>query len=207
MKALYGKKVGMTQIFDNDGTLVPVTVLSVESSVVVGKRDMKKNGYDASILATFKQKKQRCNKAKLGLFGDIEPRKKVYEIRGFENIERGSELGVEIFDDIIFVDVTGTSKGKGHQGVMKRHGAHGGPAAHGSKFHRTGGSTGHAATPSRVRKGTKMSGRMGTDTVTVQNLRVVKVDKDNSVIIVGGAVPGAMGSMVLIREALKKGII
>lgn len=204
MIALYGKKIGMTQLFDKGGAMVPVTILQIEPSVVVGERDIEKNGYDGKILATFKNRPKLFSKPQLGLFGDMEPRKKVYEVKGFKETEVGTELGVEVFEDTSFVDVTGTSKGKGFQGVMRRYGHSGGPRAHGSKFHRAAGSTGQSATPSRVRKGTKMAGRMGNQKVTVQNLEVVKVDKENNAIIVKGAVPGAIGGAVLIRKAIKK---
>lgn len=207
MVALYGKKVGMTHVFDEDGCLVPVTVLYIEPNVVIGSRNIKKNGYDSKILATYKNKPSRFTKAQLGMFNSsIDPRKKIYEVRGFENVESGTELGVEVFEAGKFVDVTGTSKGKGFQGVMRRHGHHGGPARVGSKFHRTGGSTGHAANPSRVRKGTKMAGHMGNVNVTTQNLQIMKLNKDNGILVVKGAVPGAIGGQVLIRNAKKKEI-
>ena len=198
-------KIGMTHVFDDMGALIPVTVLHIEPNVVVSERDEEKDGYKSKILGVFKNKPQRFTKPQLGVFKDsIEARKKLFEVRGFEDVEIGTELGVDSFQEIDFVDVTGTSKGKGFQGVMKRHNASGGPAAHGSKFHRTGGSTGHSSNPSRVRKGTKMAGRMGNKKLTVQNLEVIERNAEKNILVVKGAVPGAIGGHVLVKEAIKK---
>lgn len=208
MIALYGTKIGMTQVFDKDGLLLPVTVIHIEPNVVVGDRSEEKNGYAGKILATFRTKPQRLRKPQLGYFKDkVHPRSKMFEVKGYADHQYGDEIGVEVFESIAFVDVTATSKGKGYQGVMKRHNASGGPAAHGSKFHRTGGSTGQSATPSRVRKGSKMAGHMGNARVTVQNLKIIQVNTQKGLLLVGGAVPGATGASVLVRNAKKKSVL
>lgn len=206
MIALYGKKVGMTQIFDSQGFLIPVSVIYIEPNVIIGSCQEDKHGYNSKLLGAFKTNTKHVTKSHLGMFKSDNLRKKIFEVKGYKDAEIGNEIGVEVFENINFVDVTGTSKGKGFQGVMKRHGYHGGPAAHGSKFHRSGGSTGHAATPSRVRKGTKMAGRMGSDTITTQNLQIMSLDKEKNVLLVKGAVPGVNGGSVLIKAAIKKGI-
>ena len=205
MIGLLGKKVGMTQVFDEAGRLVPVTVLEVEPNLVVGKRTPDRDGYSAVILGTGVQKEQRVSKPVRGQYGDAAPRKTMVEFRDFEqDCEVGDELGVSLFSEIRFVDVIGRSKGKGYQGVMKRHGFGGGRKTHGSKFHRANGSTGMAAWPSRVIKGTKMPGRMGGERSTMLNLRVIRVDVENNLLLVQGAVPGTKDGVIRIRPAVKK---
>ncbi len=205
MLGLIGRKVGMTQVFDDRGVLTPVTVIKFDENVVIGGRTEEKDGYDACVLSSVDKNGNRVTKPYAGQFPEGVPAKKY--IREFRDVdaeyEVGSKLGVEYFEEIELVDVIGTSKGKGFQGVMKRHGFGGGRKTHGSKFHRANGSTGMAATPSRVIKGTKMPGRMGTDRKTVQNLRVMMVDTDKQVLLVKGAVPGTRDSMVIVREAVK----
>jgi len=205
MLGLIGSKVGMTQVFDDKGVLTPVTVIKFDENVVIGERTEEKNGYEACVLCSVDKKASRVTKPYAGQFPEGVPAKKY--VREFRNVdaeyEVGSKIGVEYFEEIDMVDVIGTSKGKGYQGVMKRHGFGGGRKTHGSKFHRENGSTGMAATPSRVIKGTKMPGRMGSDRKTVQNLKVVKVDIDRQVLLVRGAVPGTRDSMVVVREAVK----
>lgn len=205
MIGLIGKKVGMTQVFDENGSLTPVTVIKIEPNVVVAKRTVEHNGYEATVLGAVEGKVSRYTKPYTGQFKDGKPRKHVVEIRDFETeCNVGDTLGVDLFSDFSFVDICGTSKGKGYQGVMKRHNFGGGRKTHGSKFHRANGSTGMAAYPSRVIKGTKMAGRMGGARSTVQNLQVVRIDADNQIVLVKGAVPGRNDSFVVVKKAKKK---
>lgn len=206
MIGLIGKKVGMTQVFDEDGTLTPVTVIEVEPNVVIDQRDVENHGYNAVVLGALEKKASRVTRPVAGQFKDgTTPKKHIVEIRDFgKECAVGDSLGLELFDDYRFVDVVGTSKGKGYQGVMKRHNFGGGRSTHGSKFHRANGSTGMAAWPSKVIKGTKMPGRMGGERSTVQNLRIVKIDQEKNVMLVKGAVPGSRDSVVIIRQAKKR---
>jgi len=208
MFGLIGKKVGMTQVFNDFGELVPVTVIKIEPNVVVEQRTPERNGYSAVVLGSLDVKVSRLTKPRLGQFEKhgLDPRRYVVEIRDFDReCAIGDSLGVDLFTDAGFVDVTGTSKGKGYQGVMKRHGFSGGRKTHGSKFHRANGSTGMAAWPSRVIKGTKMPGRMGGVQRTVQNLRIVGVDAERQTLLVGGAVPGTSEGYVVVKTSKKKG--
>ena len=206
MLGLIGKKVGMTQVFDESGVLTPVTVISFEENVIVGERTQEKNGYSAHIVGSVAMKQNRVKKPYAGQFADgISPKKQLMEFRDSDlTYAVGESYGVEIFEDIQYVDVMGTSKGKGYQGVMRRHGFGGGRKTHGSKFHRGLGGTGMAAWPAKVMKGTKMPGRMGGVQSTVQNLEVVKVDAEKQVLLVKGAVPGTRNSIVVVRDAKKK---
>ena len=205
MIALIGKKHGMTQIFNDDGVIVPVTVVEVEKNLVVAKHTIENRGYEAVLLGHTEQKPQRLNKANLGQFPkDTIPRAYLKEMRGFSiECELGQQIGLEILQGIRYVDITGISKGKGYQGGMKRHGFHGGRKTHGSKFHRDLGSTGQAAWPSRTFRGQKMAGRMGAKRSTVQNLEVIRLEIDRNFLVVRGAVPGPRGSRVIIRNAKK----
>lgn len=209
MVGLIGKKIGMTQIFDSTGRLVPVTVLKVEPNLVVGTRTQERDGYEAVVLAAFEQKASRVSKPVLGQYPEgAAPRKALFEFRNFgQACAIGDELSLELFSEIGWVDVTGTTKGKGFQGVMKRHNFGGGRKTHGSKFHRVNGSTGMAAYPSKVIKGTKMAGRMGGERETVLNLQVVKVDYQQQLLLVRGAVPGRTNAVVRIRPAVKRSMI
>ncbi|MDA3958458.1 50S ribosomal protein L3 [Oceanispirochaeta sp.] len=206
MIGLIGKKAGMTQVFDSEGKLTPVTVIKVEPNVVVANRTVESDGYSAVVLGAVEMKSSHVSKPYAGQFkDDTTPKKHVMELRDFEReCNVGDSFGVELLEEFSFVDVIGTSKGKGFQGVMKRHNFSGGRATHGSKFHRVGGSTGMAAYPSKVIKGTKMAGRMGGERKTIQNLEVVKVDAEKKVVLVKGAVPGTKDSVVLVRKAKKK---
>jgi large subunit ribosomal protein L3 len=207
MIGLIGKKIGMTQVFDETGVVTPVTVLKIDPNVVVGQRTEEKDGYSAVILGSDEMKESRVTKPYAGQFkGDIKPQRRLVEIRDFDKeCQVGEVFGADLFEEVPFIDVIGTSKGKGTQGVMKRWGFGGGRATHGSKFHRENGSTGMAAWPSKVIKGLKMSGRMGNERVTVQNLRVVKVDAEKQVVLVKGAVPGPKNGFVVLQKAKKKG--
>lgn len=206
MIALIGKKIGMTQVFSEQGSLVPVTVIKIEPNTVLGERTEEKNGYNAVVLGSVNKKKQRVIKPVLGQFPEgVEPKRFVTEIRDFSaEYKLGQELGVDLLADYRFVDVIGTSKGKGFQGAMKRHNFSGGRKTHGSKFHRDLGGTGMAATPSRVLKGKKMAGRMGFERKTVQNLEVVSIDKESNLVLVKGSVPGSKNSFIVIRNAKKR---
>mgnify|MGYP001087296172 CR=1 FL=1 len=206
MLGLIGKKVGMTQVFDAQGRLTPVTVIKIEGNVVVTERTEEKNGYEATVLGTGDKKKSTITKPYAGQFKEVcEPKQHVIEFRDYEKeVKVGEVLGVDIFKDISFVDVTGTSKGKGYAGGMKRHGFSGGRATHGSKFHRDIGGTAMSSTPARTFKGTRMAGHMGNERTTVQNLKVVRVDEEMQVLMVKGAIPGPAQSVVIVKKAIKK---
>ena len=205
MLGLIGKKVGMTQVFDANGRLTPVTVIKIEDNVVIANRTEEKNGYSAAVLVTGAMKKSQITKPYAGQFKDIEVKKTVMEFRDFDNeVAVGDVLGVDLFKDVTFVDVTGTSKGKGYQGGMKRYGFGGGRATHGSKFHRDLGGTAMSSTPSHTFKGHRMAGHMGNEKTTVQNLRVVAVDSEMQVLMVKGAIPGPAQSTVVVKKAVKK---
>ncbi len=206
MLGLIGRKVGMTQVFDDRGVLTPVTVIKIDENVVVEQRTADKNGYNACVLGSVEVKPSRTTKPYAGQFKKVgNPRQMLLEMRDYEKeVEVGETLGVTLFKEIAFVDIEGTSKGKGFQGAMKRHGFSGGQATHGSKFKRGLGGTGMAATPSRVFKGTKMPGRMGGEKTSVQNLRVVRIDEDKQILMVKGAVPGPRQGVVIVRKAKKK---
>lgn len=207
MLGLIGQKLGMTQVFDDIGRLVPVTVIKVEPNVVVDRRTPERDGYSAVVLGSFEAKASRVSKPVRGQFekAGVAPTRRLVEFRDYEkDCSVGDTLSVEVLADTLFVDVVGVSKGKGYQGVMKRHGFGGGRKTHGSKFHRANGSTGMAATPSRLHKGTKMAGRMGGERCTVQNLRVLRVDTEQNLLLVTGAVPGTRDGYVLVSAAKKK---
>lgn len=206
MLGLMAKKVGMTQVFDNDGNLTPVTVLRVDPNIVIAQKTEEKYGYSAVVLGIDDMKKNRVTKPYAGQFPEgVNPKKKLREFRNFEKeCAVGDSLGAELFEGCRYVDVTGVSKGKGFQGVVKRWGFGGGRNTHGSKFHREPGSTGQCTSPGRSFKNVKMPGRMGRERVTVLNLKVVKVDVENQLIMVRGAVPGVNKGTVVVRAAVKK---
>ena len=206
MKGLIAKKAGMTQVFDEDGDLIPVTVIRVEPNTVVALKTKEKFGYDAVVLGIDDLKKTKISKPYAGLFAEnIAPKRDVKEFRDFEGeLAVGDTVGVELFDGVRFVDVTAVSKGKGTQGVVKRWGFGGGRASHGSKFHREAGGTGQSTTPGHTFKNIKMPGRMGSKKVTIQNLQVVKTDADLKVIMVRGAVPGNKDCTLIVKSAVKK---
>jgi large subunit ribosomal protein L3 len=200
------KKVGMTQVFDEEGNLTPVTVLRVDPNVVIAQKTEEKDGYAAVLLGVDDMKKSRVTKPYAGQFPEnVAPKKALREFRNFEReCAIGDSLGVDLFGACRYVDVTGTSKGKGFQGVVKRWGFGGGRSTHGSKFHREPGSTGQCTSPGRSFKNIKMPGRMGRERVTVLNLKVVKIDVDNRTLLVRGAVPGVNRGTVVVRAAVKK---
>lgn len=206
MKGLIAKKVGMTQVFDETGNLTPVTVIQIEPNTVVAKKTKESNGYDAVVLGLDDVKEFRISKTYKGLFPEnVSPKRHLKEFRDFEKeVAIGDKVGLELFEKTGFLDITATSKGKGFQGVMKRWGFHGGRATHGSKFHREAGGTGNSTTPGHCVKNVKMPGRMGSERVTVQNLKIVKIDPELNVIMVRGAVPGTRNCILIVKSAVKK---
>lgn len=208
MKGIMGKKLGMTQIFGETGELVAVTVIEATPNVVIQKKTVDKEGYDAVQLGFEPIREKLANKPKKGHFekAGAKPMRFLREFKddSFQELELGSEVKVDIFEEGSFVDITGISKGKGTQGVIKRHGFQRGRESHGSKFHRMPGGLSAGTYPGRVFKGKRMEGRMGSEKVTVQNLEIVRVDADKNLLLVKGAVPGARNGMVLVKAALKK---
>ena len=206
MKGILGKKIGMTQVFTKEGKLIPVTVIEVEPNVVTQIKTVEKDGYDAIQLATDTVRESLSNKPKKGHTdkANTTPKRFLKEIRGVNvnDYTLGQTVNVDVFEAGEMVDVTGTSKGKGFQGVIKRHNFHLGPAAHGSGYHRGIGSMG-SIQPARIKPGKKMAGRMGGETKTVQNLEFVKYDAENNVVLIKGNVPGANNSFVVIKNAVK----
>ncbi len=206
-KAIIGKKLGMTQIFDEKGNVVPVTVIEAEPCVVAQVKTVETDGYNAIQLGYGEVKAKHINKPEAGHFAKskLENKKHLREFRleDISNFKVGDEVKADIFATGEKVDIQGTSKGKGFQGVIKRHGQHRGPMGHGSMYHRRPGSMGPCATPGRVFKGKKLPGHMGSVTVTIQNLDVVAVDMDKNVILVKGSVPGAKGAILKIKSAVK----
>jgi len=207
MLGLYASKVGMTQVFVEAGNQFPVTVIRIEPNVVLGTKTKDADGYAAVVVGIEDVKKNRITKPKAGQFPkDFTPKKKIRELRDFEKqVAVGDTLGIEVFEGIRYVDVSGVSKGKGFQGVVKRFGFSGGPSAHGSKFHREPGSTGQNTFPHRTFKNRKLPGRMGRENVTVLSLKVIKMDPEKQLIMVHGAVPGINKGLVFVRSAVKKG--
>ncbi len=208
---LMGKKKGMTRIYDEKGNLIVCTVIAAEPNVIVQVKDKDKDGYQAVQLGAVKvpeSKKKNLSKPLVGHFAKakVEPRRHLLEsrIENTEEFQLGQEIGIDYFSDTEFVDVCGTSKGKGFQGVIKRHNFGGGPGSHGSGFHRTAGSTGMRSTPGRSLPGVKKAGQMGSQKVTTENLKVIRVDAEKQVILVKGAVPGAKNSLLYIRKSVKK---
>ncbi len=209
---LLGRKLGMTQLFDDDGTIVPVTVVEAGPCTVVQVKTVDSDGYDAIQLGFGSQKEHRVSKAQLGHYGKSEssPAAWVGEIRvrsdEVAKLDAGDTLGAaDVFTEGTYVDVTGTSKGRGFSGVMRRHNFAGFERTHGThEFFRHGGSIGTRLTPGHVLKGKKMPGHMGSEQVTVQNLRVARVDAERSLVFVRGAIPGPKGGYVKVRRSVKK---
>jgi large subunit ribosomal protein L3 len=207
-RGLLGTKLGMTQVWDENNKLIPVTVVQITPNVVTQVRSQEVDGYTAVQIAYGAIDPRKVNKPATGHFdkAGVTPRRHLTEVRTSDAAEYtpGQELAVDIFEAGQFVDVVGTSKGKGFAGVMKRHNFKGVSASHGShRNHRKPGSIGASSTPSRVFKGMRMAGRMGGDRVTVQGLKVHSVDLENNLILVKGAVPGARGRIVFVRNAVK----
>jgi large subunit ribosomal protein L3 len=205
---LLGKKIGMTRVYDATGKATPVTVIEAGGNSLLQTKTAEKDGYQAIQVGFDTQKESRVPKPLLGHFkkADAEPKKFVREFRLPDGTQIEGELNLAVtqFEAGQFVDVVGRSKGKGFQGVIKKHGFAGQPAAHGSKTHRRNGAIGNRSTPGRVWKNMGMPGHLGDDRVTVQNLRIVQVRAEDNVILIGGAVPGANGSYVVVRPAKKR---
>jgi large subunit ribosomal protein L3 len=203
---LIGRKVGMTQLYDNDGNVLPVTVLEVGPCPIIRIKTRGTDGYDALKIGYWESKKGLTKPMK-GVFEKVgvEPQKYVKEFRcDTGEYKVGDNLTLKLFDDVQYVDITGITKGKGFQGVVKRWGFHGGRKTHGSMFHRRAGAVGQCQWPGKIVKGKKMPGRMGGKKKTVQNLKVVKVDSSKNVILVKGAVPGPNNGIIYLKEAVKK---
>lgn len=207
MKGILGKKVGMTQVFTKAGKLIPVTVIEVEPNVVTQIKTVEKDGYDAIQLATETVKEKSSNKAKMGHTNkaNTAPKRFLRELRGVNvnDYALGQVVNIDIFTEGEIVDVSGISKGKGYQGVIKRWNQSRGPMGHGSQYHRGVGSLG-TLLPMHVLKGKKMPGHMGSEATTIQNLEIVSVDLENNVILVKGNVPGPKKSLVFVKTAVKK---
>ncbi len=206
-KAIIAKKIGMTQIFAENGILIPVTVLEAGPCVVTQKKTVENDGYNAVQVGFGEVKAKHVNSPSKGHFNKagVEPKKVLKEFR-FDNIDE-YEIGAEIKADVFAagdkVDVSGVSKGKGFQGAIKRHNQHRGPMAHGSKYHRGVGSLSSATTPGKVKKGKKMPGQMGNVNVTIQNLEIVRADAEKNLLLIKGAVPGNKGSVLVIKDSVK----
>lgn len=206
-KGIIGKKVGMTQIFDESGKVIPVTVIEAGPCLVAQVKTVETDGYDAIQLGFGDVKLKKVIKPIQGHFAkaNLEPKKHLREFRleDVSNYKVGDELKADVFEVGEKVDIQGTSKGKGFQGVIKRHGQHRGPMGHGSMYHRRPGSMGSTSTPGRVFKGKKLPGHMGVQTVTIQNLEIVKVDLNKNVLLIKGSVPGVKGAILKIKTSVK----
>ncbi|WP_373213910.1 50S ribosomal protein L3 [Fusobacterium mortiferum] len=208
MSGILAKKIGMTQIFE-DGKFIPVTVVEAGPNFVLQKKTVENDGYTALQLGFDEKKEKNTTKPVMGIFkkAGVNPQRFVKELRvdSVEGYELGQEIKVDVLAGVEFVDITGTSKGKGTSGVMKRHGFGGNRASHGvSRNHRLGGSIGMSTWPGKVLKGKRMAGQYGNETVTVQNLKVVKVDVENNLLLIKGAVPGSKNSYIVVKPAVKK---
>ena len=214
-RRLVGKKCGMVRVFDKDGSPVACTLIHVESNVVTQLKSKSTDGYEAIQLATLKIEtkdartiEKRLSKPLVGHYkkASVAPRKHLHEMR-VEDVgayKVGQELTLSLFEGVAYVDITGTSRGKGYQGVIKKYGFSGGPAAHGSGFHRHAGSTGMRSSPGRCLPGGPRPSHMGDERITVQNLRVVSIDFEKGLMVVEGAVPGAKNSLVVVCDAKKQ---
>ena len=206
-KAILGLKVGMTQIFDNEGKAVPVTVIAANPNIVVQKKTIENEGYEAIQVGFDDKAEKKVTKPLKGHFAKAKVATKRY-LREFRledagSYEVGQEIKVDIFKEGDRVDISGVSKGKGFAGAIKRHNFHRGPMKHGSKYHRWAGSMGASSSPSRTIPGKKLPGHMGAENTTVVNLEVVKVDPEKNIILVKGGVPGIRGSLVMIKDTVK----
>lgn len=206
MKGILGKKIGMTQIFTEEGIVVPVTVVEATPNVVTQIKTVEKDGYSAIQVGFEDAKEKSLNKPQKGHLAAANVLKKhlkEFRVDSVEEFTVGQEIKADLFAAGEIIDVTGISKGKGFQGPIKRHGQSRGPESHGSRYHRRPGSMGACSFPGRVFKNKKLAGHMGSVRVTVQNLEVVRVDADKNLILVKGAIPGAKGSVVTLKEAVK----
>ena len=207
VSGLLGKKLGQTRVFNNAGRAVHVTLLEAGPCLVVQRKTVEQDGYDAVQLGYGERKQSRCTRGEIGHFktAGVDPKKVLREFRidDSSELKAGDQIAADIFEAGERVDVTGVSKGRGFAGVQKRHGFKGGPGGHGSHFHRAPGSIGQSADPARVYKGKRMPGQMGNKRVTAQNLEVVEVDTQKNLILVRGAVPGAVGGVVVVKKSVK----
>lgn len=207
-KAILGRKIGMTQIFDEKGRVIPVTVVKCEPSVVLGKKDVERDGYESVVVGFENIREKLVNAPRMGQFkkAGVAPKRFIKEFRleDTSTYEVGTEIKVDVFESGDKIDVTGTSKGKGFQGVIKRWNFSIGPQSHGSKFRRAPGSQGAASDPSRTFKNRKMPGHMGNVKRTVMNLEVVKVMPEQDIILVKGGVPGPRKGLLLIKDTVKR---
>lgn len=207
MKTIIGKKVGMTQIFDEKGKVIPVTVIEAGPCLVAQVKSVETDGYNAIQLGFGDVKESKLNKPEKGHFAKaklaLKKHLREFRLDSVDGVNVGEEIKVDTFQAGDKIDVQGTSKGKGFQGVIKRHGQSRGPMGHGSMYHRRPGSMGPTSTPGRVFKGKKLPGHMGRVTVTIQNLDVVKVDLDKNAILVKGSVPGAKGAILKLKTSVK----
>ncbi|AFC33652.1 50S ribosomal protein L3 [Paenibacillus mucilaginosus] len=205
-KGILGKKLGMTQVFTPEGLVVPVTVVQAGPCTVLQKKDVENDGYEAIQIGFADKKEQNANKPELGHAkkAGTTPKRYVKELRGvaISEYEVGQEIKADVFAEGEFVDVTGTSKGKGFQGVIKRHNQSRGPMAHGSRYHRGPGSMG-SIQANRVPKGKNLPGHMGSETVTIQGLEVVKIDVERNVLLIKGSIPGPKNSYVTVKSTVK----
>ncbi|WP_419172822.1 50S ribosomal protein L3 [Halobacteriovorax sp.] len=209
LNTIYGVKAGMTRIFDEAGNHVPVTVIKLIPNKVTQVKTLDKDGYEAYQVGYYEKREKLLNKATKGHLKSANVENNFVRFaevaaQGVDAANLGKDLSVESFEASTYVDVTGTSKGKGFQGQMKRHNFKGGPATHGSKFHRRGGSIGNRATPGKVWKNKRMPGHMGCETKTIQNIKVVEVNQDKGYMLLKGSVPGSKNGFVRIAKALKK---
>ncbi len=208
MKGILGRKVGMTQVFTTNGLLIPVTVVEVEPNVITQIKTVEKDGYNSIQLGAFAKREKVSNKPEMGHVkkANTTPKRFLKEIKGLDttNYEVGQIIGVDTFEVGELVDVTGTSKGKGFQGTIKRHNFSRGPMGHGSHYHRAVGSRGPMR-PMRVLKGKKLPGHMGNETVTIQNLEIIAVDVENNCLLISGNIPGPKKGYVIVRTAIKNG--
>lgn len=206
---LIGRKIEMSQVFDSNGEVIPVTIVEAGPCVVVQKKTEAKEGYNSLQLGFKDVKESKVNKPLLGHFKKAKVKTKRYlrefRISDVDKYELGQELKVDVFKEGDYVDVSGISKGKGFAGGVKRYGWKGGKASHGSMFHRAPGSIGQSSDPSRVHKGHGLPGRMGGKTITIQNLKIIKVDVVKNRLLIEGAVPGRRGGLLIIKNAIKKG--
>lgn len=206
MIGIIGKKEGMTQIYSDEGNVIPVTLIKIEKNIIANKKTSDKDGYNALVVGVIDVKEKHTSKPVKGQYKNgIVPKKILKEFRtdDVNKYEIGQEISLDILNDIKFVDVTGVSKGKGFQGVMKRHHFHGGPKTHGSKFHRQNGSTGQNTYPGHVFKGLKRAGRMGNEKVTLQNLKVIEINQEENTLLIKGCIPGKYKDLVIIHKAVK----
>jgi len=205
MKGILGRKVGMTQVFTTDGKLIPVTVVEVTPNVVMQVKTVETDGYNAIQLGVVDKKEKNATKQEVGHAkkANTTPKRFLKELRNIDGVySQGQVLSADVFEAGEIVDVTGTSKGKGFQGVIKRHNQNRGPMGHGSHYHRGPGSMG-TMLPKRVLKGKKLPGHMGNETITIQNLQIVEVNAEENYILVSGNIPGPKNSLVLIKTAVK----